>query len=186
MTSLKAPRGSSQARPCNGSSSPFLIPCPLEVAQAGDLSPAWRWVSREPEMCPSAKAGRFQQPPAPALAAPSPAFLPELRIPRAGDGGGTVGAASSLGLQGHHWKDHSLAADMGLWARPSTRQMTNALPLNPHHSPILQTRTLRVRLGKVPPTPSSSRPLPQPFHHGGWLPHPGAHHFAPFLKSCPI
>lgn len=132
-------------------------------------------------MCPAAKAGRFQQPPAPASATPSPAFLPELRIPR-GWGVGTVGAASSLGLQGHHRKGHSLAGDAGL----CTRQMTNTLPFHPHYSPILQTRTLRVRLGKVPPTSSSSRPLPPPFHHGGWLPHPGAHHFAPFLKSCPI
>ena len=44
-------------------------------------------------------------------------------------------------------------------------------------------------MGKSPPTHklSSSNPLPQPFHAGGrWVPHPGAHHFAPLLQPCSI
>ena len=106
------------------------------------------------------------------------------------DGGqqrGHIGASLSLGLQlpGCHYRDHSLAGGLSLWARPSARQIANTLPFHPCYIPILQTVALRARAGEVPPTLSSSKPRPQPLCHG-WLPHPGAPHFDPLLKSCSI
>lgn len=144
-------------------------------------------------------AGRSRQP-RPGL---SHAFLPGPRIHGVG-GGAPPGRRAASGLQlpesGCHWRrqrgcrdrpghwGHSLTGGAGLCARPSARRWTMPCPR------ILSTSrfykmTLRVRRVKVPPEEldlqlkTTAPALPW---GGGWVPRPGAQHFAPLLKSCSI